>query len=165
MKTKILICFLLCIGFKTFAQEEKRTLYPISVKRQLFGVKFIYDRQIIDNASALQIPLLQARDPKVNVEFLTYKQQQKLVKLINIIPAGVSLYTVFNRDKVSSGFYWSTVGTTLLISTYLNVKANMHLSNAINRYNEVIRNNEIGLNVQTTPDRQAIVGVGLKHNF
>ena len=79
------------VGFKTFAQEEKRTLYPIAVKRQLFGVKFIYDRQIIDNASALQIPLLQARDPKVNLEFLTYKQQQKLVKLINIVPAGLSL--------------------------------------------------------------------------
>lgn len=153
------------VGFKTFAQEEKRTLYPIAVKRQLFGVKFIYDRQIIDNASALQIPLLQARDSKVNVEFLTYKQQQRLVKLINIVPAGLSLYTIFNRDKVSSGFYWSTVGGTLLISSYLNVKSNIHLSKAINRYNEVISSNQIGLNIQTTPLQQAVVGIGLKHNF
>ena len=161
----MLLFLLLMLGSKSFAQEVKKTLYPIYIKRTFLGVKFLYDRQTIDHASALQIPMLQAQDPKVSVEFLTYQQQQKLVKLINIIPAGVSLYTIFNRDKVSSGFYWTTVGTTLLVSSYLNIKSNTHLSKAINRYNEVISSNQIGLNVQTTADKQAILGVGLIHNF
>lgn len=161
----MLLFLLLMLASKSFAQEAKKTLYPIYIKRTFWGVKFLYDRQTLDHASALQIPMLQAQDPKVSVEFLTYQQQQKLVKLINIIPAGVSLYTIFNRDKVSSGFYWTTVGTTLLVSSYLNIKSNTHLSKAINRYNEVISSNQIGLNVQTTVDKQAILGIGLIHNF
>jgi hypothetical protein len=165
MKNKIVLFLLLTLGVKSFAQEVRKTLYPIYIKKTFLGVKFIYDRQLIDDASILQIPMLQAQDPKVSVEFLTYLQQQKVVKFIKIIPAGLSLYTIFNRDKVSSGFYWTTVGTTLLISTYLNIKSNTHLSKAINRYNEVISSNQIGLNVQTTADKQAILGIGLVHNF
>ena len=135
------------------------------MKQKFFGTKFIYDRQIIENPLGLQIPLLQLRDTKVNLEYLTFKKQRKAVQVISLITTGFSLYTIFNREKVSNEIYWGTVGGLGFVSFYLNIKSNLHLSKAIKRYNLVISENKVGLIFDKSFDNQAVLGVGISHNF
>lgn len=165
MKTRILLFLLVSIFSKSYGQIERKNLFPIEVRHKFLSTKFIYDRQTIENPLALQIPLLQARDTEVNVEFLTFKKQRRLVQTLNLLSAGFSLYTVFNREKVSNGAYWSVLGGTTLLSGYLNFKSNKHLGKAIKRYNEVITDNKVGLVFDKSFDNQAIVGVGFVHSF
>jgi hypothetical protein len=165
LKTKILTLFLLLILTKSFAQNERKNLYPIEVKKKFLGVKYIYDRQTIENPLALQIPMLQARDTEVNVEFLKFKQQRKAVQIISLVSTGFSLYTIFNREKVSSEVYWGTFGGTVLVSGYLNIKSNKHLAKALIRYNEVVSENKVGLIIDKSFQSQAVVGVGFSHSF
>jgi hypothetical protein len=165
LKTNILTLFLLLIFTKSFAQNERKNLFPIEVKKKFLSTKFIYDRQTIESPFGLQIPLLQARDTEVNVEYLTFKKQRKAVQIINLFSTGFSLYTIFNREKVSNGVYWSTVGGVSLISTYFNIKSNIHLDKAIKRYNEVIAENKIGLIFDKTIDNQPITSISLIHKF
>jgi hypothetical protein len=165
MKKSILTLFLLLIFTKSFAQNDRKNLFPIEVKKKFLGTKFIYDRQTIENPLGLQIPMLQARDAEVNVEFLKFKQQRKAVQIVSLISTGLSLYTIFNREKVSSEVYWGTFGGTVLLSGYLNVRSNQHLAKAINRYNEVVSENKIGLILDKSFQNQAILGVGILHSF
>ena len=140
-------------------------LFPIEVKQKFLGTKFIYDRQTIENPLGLQIPLLQLRDTEVNVEYLTFKKQRKAVQVVSFISTAFSLYTIFNREKVSNEVYWGTFGGTVLISGYLNIKSNLHLGKAIKRYNEVISENRIGLVFDKSFDNQSILGIGISHSF
>jgi hypothetical protein len=150
---------------KSFGQIDKKDLFPIEIRQKFLSTSFIYDRQIVDNPLALQIPLLQLRDTQVNVEFLTYKKQKRAVQIISLLSTGFSLYTIFNREKVSSEAYWGVLGGTVLVTGYLNVKSNLHLARAIHRYNEVIAENKIGLIFDKSLNNQAIVGVGFVHSF
>ena len=165
MKTKVLTFFLLLILTKSFAQNEPKNLYPIEIKKSFWNLKFIYDRQTIENPLALQIPMLQARDTEVNVEFLKFKQQRKLAQIVNFATFGVTVYSLFNREKVSNELYWGTFAGTILVSGYLNIKSNIHLGKAINRYNEVVYQNKIGLIIDKSFQNQAVVGLGFSHNF
>ena len=165
MKIRILLIFLVGFCSKSFAQIDRKILFPIEVKQKFFSTKFIYDRQIIENPLGLQIPLLQLRDTKVNLEYLTFKKQRKAVQVISLITTGFSLYTIFNREKVSNETYWGTVGGLGFVSFYLNIKSNLHLSKAIKQYNLVISENKVGLIFDKTFDNQAVLGVGISHNF
>ena len=165
MKAKVLTIFLLLILTKSFAQNEPKNLYPIEVKKKFLSIKFIYDRQTIENPLALQIPMLQARDTEVNVEFLKFKQQRKLAQIVNLASLGITFYSLFNREKVSNELYWGTFAGTVLVSGYLNIKSNIHLGKAINRYNEVVSQNKIGLMLDKSFQNQAVVGLGFSHSF
>jgi hypothetical protein len=165
VKIRILLIFLIGFNSKSFAQIDRKMLFPIEVKQKFLGTKFIYDRQIIENPLGLQIPLLQARDTEVNVEYLTFKKQRKAVQVISLVSTVFSLYTIFNREKVSSEVYWGTLGGTVLLSGYLNIKSNQHLSRAIKRYNEVISENKVGLILDKSFDNQAILCIGISHSF
>jgi len=165
VKISILLIFLIGFYSKSFAQIDKKLLFPIEVKQSFWGTKFIYDRQTLENPLALQIPLLQLRDTEVNVEYLTFKKQRKIVQMVSLISTGISLYTIFNREKVSNGAYWGGLGGTVLISGYLNIKSNVHLSKAIKRYNEVVSENRVGLIFDKSFNNQAIFGVGISHSF
>ena len=165
MRTKTLTLFLLLILTKSFAQNDTKNLYPIEVKKKFLSVKFIYDRQTIENPLALQIPMLQARDTEVNVEFLKFKQQRKLAQIVNLASLGVTFYSLFNREKVSNELYWGTFAGTVLISGYLNVRSNKHLEKSINRYNEVVSQNKIGLMLDKSFQNQEVVGLGFSHSF
>ena len=165
METKTLTLFFLLIFTKSFAQNEQKNLYPIEVKRKFLSIKFIYDRQTIENPLALQIPMLQARDTEVNVEFLKFKQQRKLAQIVNFATLGVTVYSLFNREKVSNELYWGTFAGTVLISGYLNMKSNKHLVKSIIRYNEVVSENKIGLMLDKSFQNQAVVRLGFSHSF
>ena len=140
-------------------------LFPIEVKQKFLGIKFIYDRQIIENPLGLQIPLLQLRNTEVNLEYLTFKKQRKAVQMISLVSTAFSLYTIFNREKVSNGVYWGTFGGTVLISEYLNIKSNVHLSKAVKKYNEVISENKVGLIFDKSFENQPVLGLGISHSF
>lgn len=165
MKIKILLIFLIGFYSKSFAQIDRKALFPIEVKQNIWGTKFIYDRQTIENPLGLQIPLLQLRDTEVNFEYLTFKKQRKVVQVISLITTGFSLYTIFNREKVSNEVYWGTVGGLGFISFYLNIKSGQHLGKAIKRYNEVISENKVGLVFDKSFNNQSILGVGISHSF
>lgn len=165
MKIKIIFLFLVGFYSKSFAQIDRKVLFPIEVKQNFLGTKFIYDRQTIENPLGLQIPLLQLRDTEVNVEYLTFKKQRKAVQIVSLVSTGLSLYTIFNREKVSSGTYWGIFGGTVLISGYLNIKSNIHLGKAIKRYNEVISDNKVGLVFDKSFDNQSILSLGISHSF
>ena len=165
MKIRILLIFLIGFYAKSFAQIDRKTLFPIEVKQKFLGTRFIYDRQIIENPLGLQIPLLQLRDTEVNIEYLTFKKQRKTAQVINLVSTAFSLYTIFNREKIPNGVYWGIFGGTILISGYLNIKSNVHLGKAIKRYNEVISENKVGLVLDKSFNNQAILGVGISHNF
>ena len=165
MKIRILLIFLIGFYSKSFAQIDRKMLFPIEVKQKFLGTKFIYDRQTIENPLGLQIPLLQLRDTEVNVEYLTFKKQRKAVQVVSFISTAFSLYTIFNREKVSNEVYWGTFGGTVLISGYLNIKSNLHLGKAIKRYNEVISENKIGLVFDKSFDNQPILSLGISHSF
>ena len=165
MKIRILLIFLIGFYVKSFAQIDRKMLFPIEVKQKFLGTKFIYDRQTIENPLGLQIPLLQVRDTEVNLEYLTFKKQRKTVQFVSLISTAFSLYTIFNREKVSSGTYWGIFGSTVLISGYLNTKSNIHLGKAIKRYNEVVSDSKIGLVFDKSLNNQVVLGVGISHNF
>jgi hypothetical protein len=165
LKTRILLFFFIGFYSQSFGQIERKSLFPIEVKHKFLSTKFIYDRQTIENPLALQIPLLQARDTEVNVEFLTFKKQRKFAQTVSLLTAGFSIYTIFNREKVSDGAYWGTLGGSLLLSGYLNIRSNQHLGKAIKRYNEVVGTNKIGLIFDKSIDNQLITSVGFVHKF
>jgi hypothetical protein len=76
----------------------------------------------------------------------------------------VSLYAIFYREKVSDGFYWSVVGSSFLLRTYLNIRANTHLSKAIGRYNSLLPN-QVGVQFEPLPDNQQVLGLTFTKNF
>jgi hypothetical protein len=165
VKIRILLIFLIGFYSKSFAQIDRKMLFPIEVKQKFLGTKFIYDRQIIENPLGLQIPLLQLRDTEVNVEYLTFKKQRKAVQIVSLASTAFSLYTIFNREKVSNEVYWGTFGGTVLISGYLNIKSNLHLGKAIKKYNEAISENKVGLVFDKSFDNQTVLGIGISHSF
>lgn len=149
-----------------FAQSINTKLQVIQVEPKLLGTRYIYEHQTIDNPLALQIPLLQLKDPEVSREFLRFKQQRKLVQTIGLGSTLFSLYAILNRDKIENGTYWTVVGTTALVSGYLNLKSNIHLYKSVERYNTLVGNNQLGLTVAQHPfNKQAVVGLAFKHEF
>lgn len=165
---KIGLCVVLCWGISQAALGQTELPRPkyIAVERSFWGMKYIYERQTIENPLALQIPLLQLQDPEVSSRFLKFKSQRKAMQWVNIASAGVSLYTIFNRDKVSNNFYWTSLGSALVITTYLNFRSTVHLSKSIARYNQLqLQQSRIGLSINQTSDQTPVIGLGWKQTF
>lgn len=144
MRIKQLVIILLSfISFLTKGQDDSKTkIYPIEEVRSIFDSRYVYKRQIIDSPSALQIPLLDAKDPEVSYEFLTFKKQRKTMGWVSGISTAVALYSFLNKDKVSDGFYWSVFGGTALFNIYLGTASMKHFNKALNRYNELAKTNQ-----------------------
>ena len=90
MRIKQLVIFLLSFNsFLTYGQDDvKLKLYPIDQVQSIFDSKYLYKRQIIDSPSALQIPLLDAKDPEISYEFLTFKKQRKTMGWVSVLRSG-----------------------------------------------------------------------------
>ncbi len=165
---KIGWCVVLCWGISQaiLGQTEFPKPKYIAVERNFWGMKYIYERQTIENPLALQILLLQMQDPEVSSRFLKFKSQRKAMQWVNIASAGVSLYTIFNRDKVSNNFYWTSLGSALVITTYLNFRSTIHLSKSIARYNQLqLQQSRIGLSINQTSDQTPVIGLGWTQSF
>jgi hypothetical protein len=158
LKIRILLCFLLAFGFCASAQEQK--LLPIEEVQGMWSKKYLYDRQIIDQPLALQIPLMGAKDPEINVEFLKYKRQRKLSNWLAGFSTVFAFSTYLSKGSISEGFYWSAVGGVAIANIYIGTVSVSHLNKAIKRYNELSKA-QMGIKVGSTGS----IGVGITVNL
>lgn len=134
--------FFLVVSLSTFAQHDPNTLLaPIETKQSIWGKEFIYKKQLIDDPLMLQIPLLEAKDPEISYAFLTYKNQRKTMRYISGLSTLVALYAFIDRNKVSNGFYWSVVGSTVVANICLGAISNKQLNKALHKYNTLANRN------------------------
>jgi hypothetical protein len=162
-----IILFVL-ISVQVMAQEASRErMYPIEQIQQGFRTKYVYKRQVIENPLALQIPLLESKDPEVSLEFHRYKTQRKLINLISGVGLGLSVYSFIRPGEISDGFNLSTIGAAALAKLYLGTISIRHLNRALSRYNQLAQTSP-QLSLQFTPNTQ-IYGSNLalqwKYNF
>ena len=152
----ISLFFLLIVTSSAWAQERK--LIPIQEVQGFWSRKFVYDRQVIDHPLALQIPLLDAKDPEINVEFLKFKRQRKLSSWLAGFSTVFAFSTYLSKGSISEGFYWSAVGGVALANVYIGTISNRHFNNALKRYNELSKA-QMGIKVSST----GAVGVGITY--
>lgn len=168
MKIRLLLSFSFCLLTLTlFGQEEvKPHLYPVEQTEGGWNKKFTYKRQIIESPLALQIPLLEARDPEVSYEFLTYKRQKRSVEIISAFTTGFSVYTFLSKGQVSDGFYWSVVGSAAVLNLYLGTVSIKHFKKALKRYNELAQaDSKISLQINSHGSSGASLGLAWNYQF
>jgi hypothetical protein len=156
LKIRLLIFFLLFAAGGALAQEKR--LLPIEEIQGGWTRKFMYERQLIDHPLALQIPLMEAKDPEVNVEFLKFKRQRKLSSWLAGFSTVFAFSTYLSKGSISEGFYWSAVGGVALANVYIGTISNRHFNNALKRYNELSKA-QMGIKVSST----GAVGVGITY--
>lgn len=147
-------------------QAAREPLYPIEQIQQGFSNKFVYKRQVIENPLALQIPLLEAKDPEVSLEFNTFKRQRKLMTWISSAGLGVSFYSLLNPGHVTDGFYLSAIGTAALVNVYVGTVSMRHLKRALTKYNSLVGEEpKISFEVKSHGAQGASLGLNWKYNF
>jgi hypothetical protein len=147
-------------------QAAREPLYPIEQIQQGFSNKFVYKRQVIENPLALQIPLLEAKDPEVSLEFNTFKRQRKLMTWISSAGLGVSFYSLLNPGHVTDGFYLSAIGTAALVNVYVGTVSMRHLKRALTKYNSLVGEEpKISFEVKSHGSQGASLGLHWKYNF
>jgi hypothetical protein len=139
--------------------QEKR-LIPIEEVSGVWSRKFMYNRQLIDHPLALQIPLMEAKDPEINVEFLKFKRQRKLSSWLAGFSTVFAFSTYLSKGSISEGFYWSAVGGVALANVYIGTISNRHFNNALKRYNELSRA-QMGIRVGS----EGSVGIGITYKL
>jgi len=156
LKIRILLFFLLAFSYCASAQEKK--LIPIEEVQGVWSRKFIYDRQIVDHPLALQIPLMEARDPEISVEFLKYKRQRKISNWLAGFSTVFAFSTFLSKGSISDGFYWSAIGGVAVANVYIGTVSNRHFNKALKRYNELSKA-QMGIKVSYT----GAIGVGITY--
>jgi hypothetical protein len=139
--------------------QEKR-LIPIEEVSGVWSRKFMYNRQLIDHPLALQIPLMEAKDPEINVEFLKFKRQRKLSSWLAGFSTVFAFSTYLSKGSISEGFYWSAVGGVALANVYIGTVSNRHFNNALKRYNELSKA-QMGIRVGS----EGSVGIGITYKL
>ncbi len=156
MKIRSLLFFLLIATGSAMAQEKK--LLPIEEVQGVWTRRFMYDRQLVDHPLALQIPLMEAIDPEVNVEFLKFKRQRKLSSWLAGFSTVFAFSTYLSKGSISEGFYWSAVGGVALANVYIGTVSNRHFNKALKRYNELSKA-QMGLKLSSSGQTGVSVGI------
>ena len=147
-------------------QVPREPMYQIEQIQQGFSNKYVYKRQVIDNPLALQIPLLEAKDPEVSLEFNKFKQQRKLMTWISSIGLGVSIYSMLKPGQVTEGVYLSTIGTAAVVNVYVGTISMRHLNRALNRYIDLAgASPQISLSYKAIPNTIGALAFEWKYNF
>jgi hypothetical protein len=147
-------------------QATREPLYPIEQIQQGLANKFVYKRQVIENPLALQIPLLEAKDPEVSLEFNTFKRQRKLMTWISSAGLGVSFYSLLNPGHVTDGFYLSAIGTAALVNVYVGTVSMRHLKRALTKYSSLVGEEpKISFEVKSHGAQGASLALNWKYNF
>lgn len=156
-----------CASFSLMGQQAAReSLFPIEQIQQGFTNKFVYKRQVIENPLALQIPLLEAKDPEVSLEFNTFKRQRKLMTWISSAGLAVSFYSLLNPGHVTDGFYLSAIGTAALVNVYVGSVSMRHLKRALTKYNSLAGEEpKISLEIKSQGAQGASLALNWKYNF
>lgn len=168
MKIKQLLFWILCFASLELRAQHSAAekLYPIEQIQQGFKNKFVYKRQVIDNPLALQIPLLEAKDPEISLEFNKFKQQRKLMNWISSVGLGVSAYSLLKPGQVTDGFYLSTIGAAALVNVYIGTLSMRHLKRALTKYNSLAGEApKISLEIKSQGAQGASLALNWKYNF
>ncbi len=167
MKIRLLLLLFACITHQLWGQEStSERLFPIEQIQQGFSNKFVYKRQVIENPLALQIPLLESKDPEVSFEFNKFKQQRKLMTWISSVGLGVSFYSLLKPGQVTDGFYLSTIGTAALVNVYVGTISMRHLKRALTRYNRLVGEQpKLSIEMKTNGAQGATLALNWKYNF
>jgi hypothetical protein len=158
LKIRSLLFFLFAFSYCASAQEKK--LIPIEDVQGVWSRKFIYDRQVIDHPLALQIPLLDAKDPEINVEFLKFKRQRKISNWLAGCSTVLAFSTFISKGGISDGFYWSTIGGIAIANVYIGTVSTRHFNKALKRYNELSKA-QMGIRVGS----EGSVGIGITYKL
>jgi len=164
---QLLLMAFCCASSSMMGQQATREpLYPIEQIQQGLANKFVYKRQVIENPLALQIPLLEAKDPEVSLEFNTFKRQRKLMTWISSAGLGVSFYSLLNPGHVTDGFYLSAIGTAALVNVYVGTVSMRHLKRALTKYNSLVGEEpKISFEVKSHGAQGASLALNWKYNF
>jgi len=168
VKIKQLLFLILCFASLELKAQQTTAekLYPIEQIQQGFSNKYVYKRQVIENPLALQIPLLEAKDPEVSLEFNTFKRQRKLMTWISSAGLGVSFYSLLNPGHVTDGFYLSAIGTAALVNFYVGTVSMRHLKRALIKYNSLAGEDpKISFEIKTHGAQGASLALNWKYNF
>jgi len=168
VKIRQLLLMVLCCASTTLMgqQAARESLFPIEQIQQGFTNKFVYKRQVIDNPLALQIPLLEAKDPEVSLEFNTFKRQRKLMTWISSAGLAVSFYSLLNPGHVTDGFYLSAIGTAALVNVYVGSVSMRHLKRALTKYNSLAGEEpKISFEIKSHGAQGASLALNWKYNF
>ena len=168
MKIRQLLLMVFCCASTTLMgqQAARESLFQIEQIQQGFTNKFVYKRQIIDNPLALQIPLLEAKDPEISLEFNKFKQQRKLMNWISSVGLGVSAYSLLKPGQVTDGFYLSTIGAAALVNVYVGTVSMRHLKRALTKYNSLVGEEpKISLEIKSQGAQGASLALNWKYNF
>ncbi|MHA8076123.1 hypothetical protein [Aquirufa sp. TARAVU-A1A] len=168
MKIRQLLLMVFCCASTTLMgqQAARESLFPVEQIQQGFTNKFVYKRQVIDNPLALQIPLLEAKDPEVSLEFNTFKRQRKLMTWISSAGLAVSFYSLLNPGHVTDGFYLSAIGTSALVNVYVGSVSMRHLKRALTKYNSLAGEEpKISLEIKSQGAQGASLALNWKYNF
>ncbi len=164
---QFLLMVFCCASISLMGQQAAREpLFPIEQIQQGFTNKFVYKRQIIDNPLALQIPLLEAKDPEISLEFNKFKQQRKLMNWISSVGLGVSAYSLLKPGQVTDGFYLSTIGAAALVNVYVGTVSMRHLKRALTKYNSLVGEEpKISFEIKSHGAQGASLALNWKYNF
>jgi hypothetical protein len=164
---QLLLMVFCCASITLMGQQATReSLFPIEQIQQGFTNKFVYKRQVIENPLALQIPLLEAKDPEVSLEFNTFKRQRKLMTWISSAGLAVSFYSLLNPGHVTDGFYLSAIGTAALVNVYVGSVSMRHLKRALTKYNSLAGEEpKISLELKSQGAQGASLALNWKYNF
>lgn len=167
IKHLFIVLFVLLSAQAIAQSEENGRLYSIEEIQQGFRKKYVYKRQVIENPLALQIPLLESKDPEVSLEFYRYKSQRRVMNWISSVGLGLSVYSFLKPGKISDGFNLSTIGTAALLNIYLGTVSMRHLNRALSRYNQLAKSSpQLSLELMpNTPTTGSSVALQWKYNF
>jgi hypothetical protein len=164
---QLLLLAFFCITHHSWGQgNTTERLFPIEQIQQGLSNKYVYKRQVIENPLALQIPLLESKDPDVSFEFNKFKQQRKLMTWISSVGLGVSFYSLLKPGQVADGFYFSTIGTAALVNVYVGTISMRHLKRALTRYNSLVGEQpKLSIEMKTYGAQGATLALNWKYNF
>ena len=164
----LFIIIFVLMSVQVIAQGEgNERLYSIEQIQQGFSKKYVYKRQVIDNPLALQIPLLESKDPEVSLEFYRFKSKRNLMNWISSAGAGLSIYSWIYPGKVSNGFSLTTVGVAALANIYLGKMSMRNLNRALSKYNSLAKTSpQLSLEfTPTNPTSGSSLALQWKYNF
>ena len=164
----LFIVLFVLMSVQVIAQGEgNERLYSIEQIQQGFRKKYVYKRQVIDNPLALQIPLLESKDPEVSLEFYRFKSKRNLMNWISSAGAGLSIYSWIYPGKVSNGFSLTTVGVAALANIYLGKMSMRNLNRALSKYNSLAKTSpQLSLEfTPTNPTSGSSLALQWKYNF
>lgn len=141
----------LCLSIGAQSQFTKSIyLKPIEISP---GPRYFYGGKPLKNGfAALEIPLNEMNDAEIRKHMLSYRTTRTLGTIITTIPT-IYFLTV-GRQQYTSQTFTTFFLTSIGVSIGSTVIANSFARKAVKRYNFLIANTQVGLNVEPLPYQQ-----------